>query len=109
MRSKKVDDYLVIYFDGRMDMAFLRSGIEEKLAEVLAPDDVKKVIIDLEKVEYVSSSGLRVLINTLRTLKGKGGFMRLSAMNDEVKKIFKAAQVYSLFEIFDTLDKALQD
>jgi hypothetical protein len=52
MRIKNIQDRTVIYLDGRLDMAFLRSGIEEKLSNTIAQKETKDVIINLKKVEY---------------------------------------------------------
>ena len=46
------------------------------------------MIIDLEKVDYVSSGGLRVLLGTQQEMDDRGGTMKVIHVNPQIMKIF---------------------
>ena len=73
MRHEIKGKYTVIYLDGRLDLAYIRDGIEEEFFEIIENKNTIDVVIDFDKVEYVSSTGLRILINALRKITGKNG------------------------------------
>lgn len=74
----------------------LELAIEGRLDTVTAPDldaelnaayeNIDSLKIDLEKLEYISSAGLRVLLKAQKTMKNKGG-MILRNLNDDVKEV----------------------
>ncbi|MBF0516675.1 MAG: STAS domain-containing protein [Nitrospirae bacterium] len=67
-----------------------------------------KIVIDLSGTEYISSSGLRVLLGTAKGLKAKGGQLRLCGVTDNVMKVFKLAGFTKVFIISATQAEAIQ-
>lgn len=98
---------VIAYFEGRLDVA-VSSDIEEQLLEAVERDNIKHMIFNMEKVEYMSSSGFRVAIALLRKLKEEGGSLKICALKPTVKRIFDVIELTTLFEIYDTEEQALQ-
>jgi anti-anti-sigma factor len=73
-------------------------------------DEIKKgstvLIIDMEKLDYIASAGLGVLINCNEEVNKIKGSLRLCKINEKVKKIFKLLGFLSLFKIYATADEA---
>ncbi len=69
----------------------------------------KLLVFDLSSLEYMSSAGLRVIISAAKTLKGKGGEMRLAATSGSVKKVFEISGFFSMFKNFATRSEALAE
>lgn len=67
----------------------------------------KKVICNLERLDYIASAGLGVLISANDMLRRQGGELRIAAMNEKIKKIFKLLGFINLFKIFEDDQKAL--
>ncbi len=65
-------------------------------------------VLDMAKISYVSSAGLRVLLALAKKLDGNVGSLRLSALNASVKQVFDIAGFTSLFEIYPNAKLALQ-
>lgn len=59
----------------------------------------KRLIIDLEKVGYMDSSGLATLVECMRTAKGNRTEMILCGMNERVRAIFEIARLDQFFVI----------
>ena len=57
------------------------------------------VIIDCAGLEYIASSGLRILISLLKGAKAGGSKVVLKNMNDDIKSVFKLTGFINIFEV----------
>jgi len=98
---------VIIDLEGRLDV-HQSNDIEKAIDRLIENKDNINILINLEKVEYLSSSGLRIFIATKRKLKDKDGKMRLMNMNDAVRKIFKVVELIDLFDVYTDEDEAVK-
>ena len=66
-----------------------------------------KLVVDLEKVPYVDSSGLATLVEILKRTKSQGGSLGLSGMSDKVKSLFEITKLDKLFSIYPNQQEAI--
>jgi stage II sporulation protein AA (anti-sigma F factor antagonist) len=99
-------DILVVYLEGRLDVS-VANEVEETLAELIDKDDHKKVVLNMDGIEYMSSSGFRACISTLRKLNAKEGSLKMCNIKPAVKRIFDVIELTSLFDIYSSEDEAL--
>ena len=78
------NDTNVLAIEGRIDS--ITAPDFEK--EVVSLGEVNEVTFDFEKVEYISSAGLRVLLKAQKSI-GKKGKVRVINANDDIKEIFE--------------------
>jgi len=83
---------------GRLDTDSA-TDLELALQDLMAID-ARHFVIDLGRIGYVSSAGLRVLLMTAKQLEGGKGSMRLCALNPQVKQVFDVAGFSKLFQLF---------
>ena len=93
--------------------------IEEKRATIefsgtLKDDLAKKieqgnsnVIIDLSATEFVDSSFLGTLVAGLKKTKNNSGNLKIVDLQEPVRDMFELTRLYKIFEIFDTLEDAI--
>jgi anti-sigma B factor antagonist len=103
--DKKVGVVDIIYLSGRLD-AYAANDVEKKIISFTEKTPVN-LIICMEKLEYISSSGLRVLLAALKKARKQQGDIRLACMQPYVKEVFDVAGFTQLFKIFDKEDEAL--
>ncbi len=60
----------------------------------------KKIVVDLEKVSYIDSSGLATLVEILKKTRTQGGALGLSGMSEKVKSLFEITKLDRLFKIY---------
>jgi len=77
---------VLVHLDGRLDTQTSKA-FEDHLAKHLA-DGHASMVIDLEKVDYVSSYGLRVFLMTAKKLRGAKDTFVLQGLTPNVGKIF---------------------
>lgn len=83
--KKQTGSELLVEIAGSID-----SGTSPELNDSLNESlkGVEKLILDFEKVNYISSAGLRVLLATFKALSAKGGQMIIRKPNQNVVDIF---------------------
>ena len=68
----------------------------------------KELIIDLKEVRFIDSSGLGVLVSGFKNASTRQGSLRLSGLQTQVKSMFELTRLHRVFEIFPTVDDALE-
>ncbi|MBI3395516.1 MAG: STAS domain-containing protein [Spirochaetia bacterium] len=86
----------------------MANEVEEDLAKLIDQDNHKHIVLNMDKVEYMSSSGFRACIATLRKLNARDGTLKLCSIRPSVKRIFDVIELTSLFDIYETEADALK-
>ena len=93
---EKRDGKMVATLIGELDTA---AAIDvEKALQPLYESKGVDVVIDCEKLEYISSSGLRILLSILKKTKAGGSKVTLLNVNDEIRTVFELTGFISLFD-----------
>jgi anti-anti-sigma factor len=104
--TDKKGKWFIVHIEGRLDVM-----LSQQL-ETLVLDSIGKgetfILFNLAKVEYMSSSGLRVFISSMRKVGEKSGEIRLCHMSDSVRKILKIVDLEGMFNIFPNEEEALK-
>ena len=69
--------------------------------------DQKKIIMDLKNVNWISSLGVGALMRSLTTVRNTNGDLRLAGVSEKVKNIFSMTKLDSVFQIFSSLEEAI--
>ena len=88
---------LVMAFEGRLDTA--ASAQTEKEMQVLYNCDGRDIVLDCDKLEYISSSGLRLFLGLLKVAKPKGSRVCISGLSNDLRQVFNMTGFTNLFEI----------
>ena len=95
----------VVSLSGRLD-AYAANDVEQKLDSLAAIKQVH-LVLNLRQLEYMSSSGLRVLLTTLRKATKQQGEIRLACLNPSVKDVLDIAGFTQFFKIYDKEEDAI--
>ena len=107
---KRQGDTVVVSMDGKMDFE-IQDEIRSSLAKIVAPNKTdetpKKIIMNLEKLEFVGSSGISTFVQTLKEL-GKEADLppRYCGVKNEFKRMMRAFDEEQSFQFFDNEDRA---
>ena len=94
---QKLEDKFLVTIEGELDTAAAEE-VEQKLQPLYNSNGLD-VIIDCEKLEYIASSGLRILISILKGAIAGGSKVTLKNLNDDIKDVFRLTGFINLFEI----------
>lgn len=59
----------------------------------------KEILLDCSRLEYISSSGLRLFLTIRKETAAKGGKVIIENVSDDIKKVFMMTGFFNLFEI----------
>lgn len=104
--DEKIGNVMVIRVTGSLE-ANHALELEEHINRHITGGSVS-LVLELSQVTYLSSSGIRVLIATLREMKRVGGILVLASLSDDVSRIMRVADLNGLFIISSTVEDALQ-
>lgn len=97
--------YWILQLAGRLDTASSPS-LATKLAEQLNRNR-HHLILDLQQVDYVSSSGLKVLASAWRDIRDVDGRLLLVGLNQRLLEIFDMVGFTTFFDIYEDVSSAL--
>ncbi|MEP7288128.1 MAG: STAS domain-containing protein [Chloroflexota bacterium] len=66
-----------------------------------------QLVVDLSRVDYISSAGLRELVAALKRVKQSNGDLRLTTLTPRVRDVFAVAGLDAIFQIFQTQVEAV--
>jgi anti-anti-sigma factor len=101
----KIGGVCILGIEGRLDTTNY-NVLENKLMSLLDGGETK-IVMDCSKMEYISSSGLRVFLLGLKKSKLMNGSFILCELQETIMEIFEIAGFTSIFEIFKTKDEAM--
>jgi len=99
-------DCYVVDLSGEIDV-YTSPKVKDAIGELI-DRGVYHLVINLEKVRYIDSTGLGVLIGGLKRVREHGGSVHLVCTNPQIKKIFDITGLVKIFGIFDSEDAAMK-
>jgi anti-anti-sigma factor len=88
IRTEKQESLVVLQLEGRLD-----TTTSHQFDQAIQPhsEGATRLLIDLGKVQYVSSAGLRVFLMTAKRLQKTGGSLVICSMSPAVREVFDIA------------------
>ena len=87
----------IVTLEGELDTAHAMEV--EQAMQPLHEVTGKEISVDCTKLEYIASSGLRILLGLLKSAKAKDNKVVLRSLNDEIKEVFKMTGFIDIFDI----------
>ena len=98
----------ILSFDNVSKLNILiAQSLKEEVAQYLTNANTK-LILNLEGVEYVDSSGFGALLSILRNAKNNDSQFKLCNMSPEVMELVKLLQLHNVFDIHDSIDQCIE-
>jgi anti-sigma B factor antagonist len=94
----------VVTLEGEIDV-YTSIQLKQDIATILA-EGQKYVVLNVSKVEYLDSTGLGVLIGTLKRLRETGGNLVIVGPAPRITRIFEITGLYKIFAIYATEEEA---
>lgn len=104
--QEKVNDVAIVEIKGRSDVT-TASDLEQVFTKLLS-ENQNKVLVECRELEYISSAGLRVLLNAAKQYNKVSGQIMLAGLSQNVKQVFEISGFTSIFPIYATRDEALK-
>ncbi len=82
---------------------------KEVKSKIRKNEDIDILIIDLNLVSYLDSTGVGFLISLLKIMRQRQGKLVLSNLNKKIKKVIKLTRLDDIIEIYEDTEQALDD
>ncbi len=104
---KTTNDVKVLLCEGELDTQ--TSPDAHKLLKQLIEEGALKVLVNFDKLEYISSAGLHVLLTTAKQLKAVDGELRVCGLNEVVKEVFDISGFVTILKVCGSESEALEN
>lgn len=102
--TEKYGEVCTVVLDGEVDV-YTAPQLKAELVTSIE-GGCANVIIDLERVGFIDSSGLGVLVSALRRARERDGVVRIVCTRDNILKIFRITGLDKVFPIFGDIVEA---
>ena len=103
--TERQNDVLSVLVSGRIDGSNA-AAFEETIRTVIEDGD-RAVIMDLEKLSYISSAGLRVLLMIAKNLSARDAKLVLCAMSDQIREVMEISGFDKIIPVHPSRAEAL--
>lgn len=100
-------NWTVVRLEGRLD-AYTCPAVKADLNDLIAEGHLK-IVIDMQEVPFMDSSGLSSLVSGLRLVREKGGNLALSGVQEKVQVVLRLTMLDRVFPIYPTPEAARQN
>ncbi len=100
IREEKTGSLVVVALEGRVDG---HSGpeLEQRVTAIVERGDAR-VLLDCEKMEYISSAGLRVVLVGAKKCQASGGKLALCALQPACKQVMEISGFLNMLDCYET-------
>jgi anti-sigma B factor antagonist len=98
-------DYTVVAVGGEIDV-YSAPKLREKLISLVESGSYH-LIIDMEAVEFLDSTGLGVLVGGLKRVRAHEGYIDLVCTQGRILRIFRITGLSRVFNIYDSVAEAV--
>ena len=100
------DDVIIISLNGKIMGGPEATEINEKFNQLI--DNKKlKIVIDLNNVEWMNSSGLGILIGAVSLFRNNNGQLRIINVSERIQNLLKITKLAGIFETSSSLEEAI--
>ncbi len=101
IQQREREGIIILDLDGRITVGEEASRLRELLRELAAAGKTR-VILNLEKVDYIDSTGLGALVVGYTSLRKAGGVLKLANLSRRNIELLIFTKLETVFEIFDS-------
>ena len=105
LSTREVDGTTVVSVGGEIDV-YTAPKLRDKITELVAAGS-HDLVVDLEAVEFLDSTGLGVLVGGLKKVRAHDGSLQLVCTQDRLLKIFRITGLAKVFAIHGSAEEAI--
>ncbi len=102
---REVEGTTVLAFVGSLDTNTAPQA--QDAMDAVIDDGERKIAVDFSSLDYIASSGLRVLLATAKRLNASGGVLGIFGLNETVNEVFEISGFNTILNVFGSEAEAL--
>src|SRR6476619_3080762 len=100
LTTRQVGDISVVDVSGRITLGDGSSALRELLREMLKQGQ-KKILLNVQNVSYIDSSGIGELVSGYTTVASQGGTLKLLGLTNRIKDLLQITKLYTIFDVHE--------
>jgi anti-sigma B factor antagonist len=105
LRTSELDGVTVVAVEGEIDV-YTAPRLRDRITELVG-EGTYQLVVDLEGVDFLDSTGLGVLVGGLKKVRAHGGTLQLVCTQDRLLKIFRITGLAKVFAIHSDVNEAI--
>ena len=106
VREIKQNDVVVFEFSGRLTEGRETDMLGEKIGRMI-DEGIRKMIFDLNKVHWIDSSGLGLMIRAYTRMQKAGGEVKLARVTRSVQSLLQMTKLSTVFGVYESVEEAI--
>ena len=104
LKTDTIQDIIVVRFENvNRFNAMIAEPVKEQLKQ-LYDQPHTKLILNLEDIDFIDSTGFGVFLSIMKTANNNYGFFKICNIHPDVMELFKLLKLHNVFEIYNTMD-----
>ncbi len=104
-KTENRSEVIIVGLSGILEVS-LQQTLKDKLIQIAREQN--DLVLDFAEVSFIDSSCLGALVSLAKTLREQKGDVKLVRLTDDVQSIFQITRLDRIFEIFETVDSAVE-
>ncbi len=102
--SGAAGDRTIVVVGGEIDV-YTAPKLREQLIDLVSSGQYH-LVVDMEGVEFLDSTGLGVLVGALKRVRSNDGDLHLVCTQPRIRKVFEVTGLTKVFSLYDSVDEA---
>ncbi len=107
IEHRRIGDVTVIDVKGKMTIGAGDIQFREDVKRLL-DEGQKKLVLNLQGLKYMDSSGVGELVSTYTTVTNRGGELHLCNLSSKILDLLQITQLLQVFDTYTSLEEAVQ-
>ena len=106
IRTREIEGVSVVVLRGRLVLGEASKELRDSLNRLLS-EGKRQLVLNLEDVSYIDSSGIGTLVAAYSTVQRQGGSLRLSHLGSKFQEALQLTRLLTVFEVFPNDEAAV--
>ena len=108
VKTNETENGVVITLEGEMMLGYSANDFHEAIKNAI-DNNKKKIVVDLSKVQFITSWGIGILMYGHTTTNNLGGEFKLVGVSKKISEIFRKIKIENVFEQYKSVEEALRN
>jgi anti-sigma B factor antagonist len=107
IKARRLDDVVILDISGRITLGEGTVTLRDALQKLLNAGD-RKLVMNLEDVDYIDSAGLGELVTAFTIVRAQGGQLKLLKLTHRIHDLLQITKLLTVFDAYDSETEAIK-
>ena len=107
VKCRRLDDVVILDISGRITLGEGAVTLRDALQKLLNSGE-RKLVMNLEDVDYIDSAGLGELVTSFTVVRAQGGQLRLLKLTHRIHDLLQITKLLTVFDAFESETEAIK-